>query len=257
MKAGLSLLIISLLFIGCAVELPDLFSLTAKEWFELGKAYYDADELEEARGCFENVMIVYPSSKYGDDAQFYLGRAYFNEGLYLEAQAILEDMAASYPHSSYTDDARYYIGRSYFMRAPDYQRDTELIEAAIGEYRRTLKLFPGSELVNQIARAIKEAEELEARKLDHIVFIYRRMGHPRSVVLYADMLLGRYPDSLYAARNLWRRGEALQKLGYSDDARRDFQRILEEFPDDGSAEDARESMKRYGFIYEISPNGEG
>lgn len=257
MKAGIATLTISLLVIGCAVELPDLFSLTAKEWFELGKTYYDADELEGARGCFENVMIVYPSSKYGDDAQFYLGKAYFNDKLYLEAQAVFEDMAASYPHSSYADDARFLIGRSYFMRAPDFQRDTELIGAAIGEYRRTLKLFPGSELVDEIAEAISEAEELEAQKLDYIVYIYRRMGHPRSVILYADLLLGKYPDSMYAARNLWRRGEALQMLGYSDDARRDFQRILEDFSEDRYAEDARESMESRGLIYEKSLNGEG
>jgi outer membrane assembly lipoprotein YfiO len=248
-KAHAFVLVIALLLCACAVELPDLFSLTAKEWFELGKAYYDSDKMEAARGCFENVLIVYPSSKYGDDAQFYLGLAYFDDELYLEAQAIFEDMAASYPHSPFTDDARYHIGRCYYMRAPDYQRDTELITAAIGEYRRTLKLFPGSELFGEIQRAIREAEELEARKLDHIVYVYRRMGHPRSVILYADVLLGTYPDSTYAARTLWRRGEALQRLGYTDEARRDFLRILDEFPDDPYADDARESIAKYGYAH--------
>lgn len=248
---------IALLLCSCAVELPELFSLTAREWFELGKTYHDSEKLEAARGCYENVMIVYPSSKYGDDAQFHLGLAYFDDGLYLEAQAVFEDMAASYPYSPFTDDARFYIGRCYFMRAPDHQRDTELIGAAIGEYRRTLKLFPGSELVDEIGKAIREAEDLEARKLDHIVRVYRRMGHPRSVVLYADLLLGTYPETSYAARTLWRRGEALQELGYPDEARSDFQRILDEFPEDSYAEDARESMERYGLAAENSRTDEG
>lgn len=246
MKTALIVPVIALLLCGCAVELPDLFSLTAVEWFELGKGYYDKEEMEAARGCFENVMIVYPSSKYADDSQFYLGMAYYDEGLYLEAQAIFEDMAASYPNSTFTDDAHYRIGRCYFMRAPDYQRDTELIKAAIGEYRRTLKLYPGSELIGDVQEAIREAEELEARKLDHIVYVYRRMEHPRSVILYADMLLGAYPDSMYVPRNLWRRGEALLTLGYPDDARRDFERVLAEFPDDEYAADARESLNVMG-----------
>ncbi|MCX7022351.1 MAG: outer membrane protein assembly factor BamD [bacterium] len=255
MKATLIIPVIALLFCGCAVELPDLFSLTAQEWFDLGKGYYDKEEMEAARGCFENVMIVYPSSKYADDSQFYLGMAYYDEDMYLEAQAIFEDMAASYPNSSYTDDAHYHIGQCYFKRAPDYQRDTELIKAAIGEYRRTLKLFPGSELIPQIQDAIREAEELEARKLDHIAYLYRRMEHPRSVILYADMLLGTYPDSMYAPRNLWRRGEALLELGYPDDARNDFERILEEYPDDEYAADARESLNTMGSL-PGNPDGE-
>ncbi|OGD74566.1 MAG: hypothetical protein A2Y64_00925 [Candidatus Coatesbacteria bacterium RBG_13_66_14] len=246
MKATLIVPVIALLCCGCAVELPDLFSLTAMEWFELGKGYYEKEEWEAARGCFENVMIVYPSSKYADDSQFYLGMAYYDEGLYLEAQAIFEDMAASYPNSPLTDDARYNIGRCYFKRAPDFQRDTELIKAAVGEYRRTLKLFPGSELTPQIQEAIREAEELEARKLDHIVYVYRRMDHPRSVILYTDMLLGSYPDSMYVPRNLWRRGEALLDLGYTDDARSDFERVLAEYPDDEYAADARESINGMG-----------
>jgi len=239
---------VAALVAGCAIELPDLFSLTAQEWYELGKTHYDAKSYEAARRCFENVMVVYPSSRYADDSQFYLGLAYFDDELYLEAQAVFEDLAASYPNSPYTDDARYYIGRSYFKRAPDYQRDTELVAAAIGEYRRTLKLFPGSELVPEINRAIEEALELEARKLDYIIYLYRRMGRPRSVVLYADMLLGAYPDSAYTARNLWRRGEALAELGYSEQARVDFQRIMEEHPDNAYAEDARESLKSLGAV---------
>jgi len=246
LKAALIVPVIALLLCGCAVELPDLYSLTAVKWFELGKGYYDKEEWEAARGCFENVLIVYPSSTYAGESQFYLGMAYYGEGLYLEAQAILEDMASSYPNSSYTDNARYNIGRCYFKRAPDYQRDTELIKAAIGEYRRTLKLFPGSELIPQIEDAIREAEELEARKLDYIVYVYRRMDHPRSVILYTDMLLGAYPDSAYAPQNLWRRGEALLELGYADDARSDFERILEEYPDDEYAADARESLNTMG-----------
>lgn len=246
MKAALIVGVIALVFCGCAVELPDLFSLTAQEWFELGKGYYEKQEWEAARGCFENVMIVYPSSKYADDSQFFLGMAYFDDGMYLEAQSIFDDMATSYPNSPFTDDARYNIGRCYFKRAPDYQRDTELIKAAIGEYRRTLKLFPGSELVPQIQEAIREAEELEARKLDYIAYVYRRMDHPRSVILYADMLLGDYPDSMYVPRNLWRRGEALSELGYPDDAQDDFERILAEYPDDEYAADARESLATLG-----------
>jgi outer membrane protein assembly factor BamD len=246
LKAAFIIGVIALVFCGCAVELPDLFSLTALEWFELGQGYYEKQEWEAARGCFENVMIVYPSSKYADDSQFYLGMAYFDDGQYLEAQAVFEDMAASYPNSPFTDDARFHVGRCYYKRAPDYQRDTELIKAAIGEYRRALKLFPGSELVPQIQDAIREAEELEARKLDYIAYVYRRMDHPRSVILYADMLLGDYPDSIYVPRNLWRRGEALLELGYPNDARDDFERILTEYPDNEYAADARESLGTLG-----------
>jgi outer membrane assembly lipoprotein YfiO len=246
LKAILTVSVIALGFLGCAVELPDLFSLTAMEWFELGKGYYDSKEWEAARGCFENVMIVYPSSKYADDSQYYLGLAYYDNGMYLEAQAVFEDMASSYPNSPFTDDAHFYIGRCYFKRAPDYQRDTELVKAAIGEYRRTLKLFPGSDLTDQVLQAIREAEELEAHKLDQIVYVYRKTDHPRSVILYADVLLGAYPDSVYVPRNLWRRGEAFRELGYADEARSDFERILDEFPDAEYAADARESLNEMG-----------
>ena len=231
-----------LLLSGCTVELPDLFSQTAKEWFELGQGYQVKEDYETARRCYENVMVVYPSSKYADDAQFNLGMAYYNDELYIEAQAMFEDLAASYPNSELADNARYYIGRCYFMRTPDYQRDTELLRAASAEYRRTLKLFPGTELASDINSSLKEVAEIEARKLDQIIYIYRRIDKQLSVIYYADKLLAEYPESVYAAKNLWRRGEALRSLGRNEEARADYQRILDDYPNHDYASDARSSL---------------
>ncbi len=238
----ISLAVSILLLSGCAVELPDLFSQTAKEWFELGQGYHGQEDYETARRCYENVMVVYPSSKYADDAQFNLGKAYYNDALYLEAQAMFEDLAASYPNSELADNARYYIGRCYYMRTPDYQRDTELLRAASAEYRRTLKLFPGTELTSEINASIKEVEEVEARKLDQIIYIYRRINKHLSVIFYADKILADYPESHYIATNLWRRGEALQALGRDEEARQDYQRVLDDYPDHEYASDARVSL---------------
>lgn len=237
----------ALLLVGCGVELPDLFSLSAKEWFEMGSRYYDEGDYETAAICFENATVYPENLTYVDDSQFYLGMSYYMDEMYLDAQAILEDLATGFPNSPYTDDARYYIGRCYLERSPGFQRDTSMLDQALGEFRRTIKLYPGSELIPDVEDAIAETREIQARKLDNIIYIYRRMDHPKSVILYADKLIGEHPDSSYAATALWRRGEALRELGEYDAARADFQRVLDEYPEHPYAADARSSLGALGY----------
>ncbi|MBD3399303.1 MAG: outer membrane protein assembly factor BamD [Candidatus Coatesbacteria bacterium] len=246
----LGALALTALLTGCGVELPDLFSLTAQEWFEMGQRYFDEEDYETARICFENATVYPENVTYADDAQYYLALSYFRDELYLDAQAIFEDLATSFPNSPYTDDARYLIGRCYLERSPGFQRDTSMLDQALGEFRRTLKLFPGSELTPEVEAAIAEVLDIQSRKLAYTTYIYRRMGEPVPVIYYADLLLERFPDSSYLPEVLWRRGEALRELERPAEARDSFQRILDEHPDNPYAEDARDSLNELGYAGE-------
>lgn len=238
----------ALVLTGCGVQLPDLFSQSAKEWYEMGLHYfYERGDYKTAAVCFENATIYPGNLTYIDDSQFYLGKSYFKQGMYIDAQVIFEDLATSFPNSPYADDARFYVGRCYLERSPDFERDSSMLERAIREFNRTIRLFPGSDLIPEIEAAIAEAREIQAHKLDNIIYLYRRMRRHRSVILYADLLLANHGDSVHVPATLWRRGEAHRALGDTVAAYEDFRRILDEYPHHSSAADARSSIRSLGL----------
>jgi TolA-binding protein len=104
--------------------------------YYIGRSYYEAGELANARAALSNFETAYPGSVYLDNGRYYLGRSFFDAGLYAEALGPLERVLLT-TGSSFEDDARFYHARCLYHLG-DFR-------AAVPEFENLIALFPAGQ----------------------------------------------------------------------------------------------------------------
>jgi len=74
--------------------------LNEKQAYAQAKAYFDGNDLEEARDRFVGFMKGYPDSKNADNAQFWIGEIYYREKWYEKAILEYQKVIEKYPRGN-------------------------------------------------------------------------------------------------------------------------------------------------------------
>ena len=230
-------------------------SASAKSAFEDAQDAFEAGNYLESVRSFQQVKSRYPYSVYAPLAELGVADSHFALSKYAEAAEGYRVFVRFHPHHEKVVYARFRIGESYmeqmpsnwFFMPPAYERDLESVKDALRELQAFLAAYGESPYA---ARARKMVGVCRKRLGDHELYVarfYVERKRPSSAISRLERVIRDYEDVGLAGEALFLLGTVYRDaLGAPDKARGAFQRILDQYPADLRAEDAKLALEALG-----------
>lgn len=211
--------------------------------FEKAKSQYDQENWTTAANAFETVVSIGRGTDLGQDAQFLLAESYFNNRQYLIAASEYERYSNFYPRSERRETADFKQALSYYNLSPRYNLDQTNTRQAIEQFRLFNARYPDSELLAESSDYIAELRTKLARKKYEAAQFYMRTNRFNAATEYHDLVIDRYPETVWAERSLVDKIEAY--ILYADNSVRSRQE-----------ERYQEAVASYETYLQLFPRGE-
>ena len=170
--------------------------------FKKSMALYQSEEYSDAAEAFETVIQLGRGTDYGQEAQFYLAESYYNSGRYLLASAEYARYTTRFPRSAKAEDAYFKEAYSYYQLSPRYKLDQQHTRTAIEKFQLYNSRYPNSEHRDESGQYITELRSKLAKKLFYSANLYRRTDSYEAAIVYYDLTIDNYPESIWAQRAL-------------------------------------------------------
>lgn len=163
---------------------------------------FQSGNYRDAAQAFETVIQLGRGTDYAKEAQYYLAESYFQDGRYLLASSEFSRYAALYPQADKREEAYFKDAYSLYKLSPRYKLDQSHTRDAIEELRLYNSRYPNSERREQVAKYITELRAKLAKKLYHAADLYMRTDQYEAAIVYYDLTIDQYPESIWAQRAL-------------------------------------------------------
>lgn len=197
-----SLLLIFLVFASCKNE--DLIQRgdSLEVAFGKAKSLYDAEDYTESAKAFETVIQIARGTDYGQEAQYYLAESYFKDRRYLLAASEYERFISLFPRAEKRQQAQFQEAYSYYKLSPRYKLDQSNTRKAIEKFQLYNSRYPNGERVEESSQYITEMRSKLAKKLYHSADLYMRTDQYEAAIIYYDLTIDQYPETIWAQRSL-------------------------------------------------------
>ena len=166
---------------------------------------------DKAVEIFETIVAQAPYGECGDRAQFRLGQTLRTLGRYDEAMAAFEKVVHEYTQSPLVEDARYHVAfcAKQLSLKPSY--DQAATDQAITWFEEFIASHPTSELREEAQRSLQQLRIFRAESLFRVAEFYRRQRKWPSAVLYYQLIVGRYAETVWGPQAVARLTELEQQ----------------------------------------------
>lgn len=223
------------------------------------RSYENAFRAFEDRDCltadplFRRIRREYPYSRYAALAELRIADCHLIQNQYIEAVRAYRSFVRHRPAHADVPYAQFKIAESYyrqipsdfFLSPPPHQRDLGPTRNALRQLRRFILDYPEDDHVERAREMVREALAQLARHELYVAEFYLGADHPRAAVLRLRHLLDVYEGSGIEPQALLLLGRVYLHMREVRDARRTFEELVQRFPDDGYAVQAREFLSRF------------
>lgn len=211
--------------------------------FKKAMKLYQSEDYGNAADAFETVVEIGRGTDYGQEAQYYLAESYYQNGRYLLAASEYERFVSLYPRAEKRQEAQFQEAYCYYKLSPRYKLDQEYTHRAIEKFRLYNSRFSNSQKVDEAAKYISEMREKLAKKHYHSADLYMRTDQYEAAIIYYDLTIDNYPETIWAQRALVDEIDA-----YNTYASRSIQSKQEER--------YQKAVEAYEKFVQLFPNGE-
>ncbi|CAN5282136.1 outer membrane protein assembly factor BamD [soil metagenome] len=211
--------------------------------FEKAKSQFDQENWTTAANAFETVVSIGRGTDLGQDAQFLLAESYFNNRQYLIAASEYQRYANFYPRSERRETVDFKQALSYYNLSPRYNLDQTNTRQAIERFRLFNARYSDSDLVAESSDYLVELRTKLARKKYEAAQFYMRTNRFKAATVYHDLVIDRYPETVWAELSLVDKIEAY--ILYADNSVRSRQK-----------ERYEEAVASYETYLQLFPRGE-
>jgi len=168
--------------------------------YEKAMNVYEQEQYAEAARAFETVVSIGRGTDIGQNAQYYLAESYFKTGNYLVAASEYDRYALFFPNSPRRIDAEFKTALSYYNLSPRYKLDQSYTNQAIERFRLFTSRYPSSDRVTEAGEYIAELRNKLAQKMYSGSEFYMRTRRYLAAITYNELLIDRYPETVWAER---------------------------------------------------------
>lgn len=211
--------------------------------FEKAKSQYDQEKWSSAADAFETVVSIGRGTDIGQEAQFLLAESYYNNRRYLIAASEYDRYASFYPRSERRELVDFKAAVCYYNLSPRYKLDQTYTKQAVERFRLFNSRYPNSERIAETSDYIIELRNKLARKQYEAAEFYKRTNRFSAAIVYHDLVIDNYPESVWAERALVDQIESY--ILYADNSVRTRQ--LERY---------EEALSSYETYLQLFPRGE-
>lgn len=232
-----------ILGLGCGPKAPKVV-LDAEDQYAVARREFDEKRWDKAVVELQKVIFNYPGAGFIDSAQYLLGMAYFNEEEYPSAILEFSKLLVSYPTSRLADDAAFRVALSDFKMAPKAELAQEHTQRTVDELRNFLDDYPTSDRRTEAEELLTKARGKLAEKTYKNGYLYYRLGHYESALIYLEKVLNDYHDTEWVEDARFQIAEVHYKEKKYDQAKEEYEKFLQDFPDHKLAEKAKKRLKK-------------
>jgi outer membrane protein assembly factor BamD len=223
-------------------ELP-----SAKQLYEKGETlatkaghgwHLFSPDYGKAIETFQDIIDNYPYSEQAVLAQLAIGDAYFKQGKYDEAVSYYRDFVELHPEHPKVPYAMYQTVMSYYKQSRDASRDQTATEEALSHLDRLLARYPHSEYSADGERMWKELRTRLGKHTMGVADYYFGRDEFGAAADRYRQVLDQYPGLGLDAQALYRLGVCYTRMNRTDEARKIFQVILDNYRGSAVAEQA-------------------
>ena len=224
---------------------PELLKLTAEQAYAKAEAEFERENWQRARNYYSHVYETWPNDPLGRRSLLRISDTYYEQGgpvNLVEAQYKYRDFINRYPTSEYADYAMLRIAMTAFKEMESPDRDQQKTREAVEKFTDMIRAHPNSPLRPEAeARRQDALDRLAAHELI-VARFYMNRGSWNAAVQRLNYLIDTYPNYSDRAEAFFELGTALAELGRDGEARLYFERVVSEFPESESAEEARRRL---------------
>jgi outer membrane protein assembly factor BamD len=241
------LLCLSLFFIvfsmACGPKQASLI-LDAEDQFALAKREFEKKHYEQAVIEFQKLIFNYPGAVFIDSAQYLLGVSYFDQKDYPSAVTEFNKLLSSFPTSLLSDDAAFMVAFCDFKMSARAELDQERTSRALEELKSFLDDYPESERTKEAQDLLTECRSKLAKKAYENGRLYFKMRQYEAALIYLNDIINEYHDTKWAPPAQFHIAEAYFKQKKFDQAKEEYQKFLENFPEDKLAGKAKARLEK-------------
>jgi outer membrane protein assembly factor BamD len=236
-------LLFFLFITSCGPKAPQLI-LDAEDQYTLAKSEYEKEHWDKAVLELQKLILNYPGVNFIDSAQYLLGMTYFNQQEYPSAINEFNRILTSFPTSSLGDDAAFKVAECDFEMSPKAELDQTHTHKAMYELKNFLDDYPVSNKREEAQKLLKECRAKLAKKVYRGGYLYYKMRRYDAAALYFEQVLDEYQDTEWSKPAQYYRAEALYKEKKYDQAKEEYQKFIQDFPQDELAKKAGKKLEK-------------
>ena len=209
--------------------------------FLIGSSYRQRKEYDQAIREFREVISKYPSSEEAPRAYLLIGITYAIQGKYDQAIQEFQKIIDGYPDTKWVGEAQHGIGAAYYHQEK-YDKAVKELEKAARDYPTGYGMgstlyFLGS--IYESQGRYEEAIESYQKSINYPHHPWRAMAG-RSIRRIEVLTKG--SDAL--ASDLYFLGISFEKQGKYDQALKEFQKVIDQYPNTKWAEGAQQQIRK-------------
>ncbi len=184
---------------------------------------YERGSYYDAQLAFTEFIREHPGSVLVDQAIYHRGLSYFEQKDWVLAGGDFERLITDFPESASACDAEFHLAEVYWKQSRKAALDQKETRLAMQQYERFRGRCPEhSKVAGVEAQIAAGRDRLAAKRLANARVYITSLKHPRSGLVYLDLLLDEYPDSEPALRGRNLRARTLLELGELERACTDY-----------------------------------
>ncbi len=234
-------------------ERPTTYTENARRAHQLAMRAYEDGDCLTAEPLLSRIRSEYPYSRFAALAELRLADCHGQQNRYIQAIRAYRSFVRARPAHPEVPYAYFKIAESYykqipssfFLSPPSHQRDQTSTREARTALQRFINDYPESERVNDARDMLTQATDLLATHELYVADFYLKRDVPGAAVERLRTLRSQYPDSGVVPQAILMLGRVYLRMREVRLARRTFQELVDRFPDDGYADQARSYLSRF------------
>jgi outer membrane protein assembly factor BamD len=218
--------------------------LDAEDQFAQAKSEFEKKHYDQAVIEFQKLVFNYPGAVFIDSAQYLLGMSYFNQKDYPLAVTEFNKLLSSFPTSHLSDDAAFMVAFCDFKMSARAELDQESTSKALEELKSFLEDYPESERAKEAQDLVQECRSRLAKKSYENGRLYFKMRQYEAALIYLKDIINEYHDTKWGAPAQFHIAETYLKQKKYDQAKEEYQKFLENFPQDKLAGKAKGRLEK-------------
>ncbi len=247
-KTKLFFLLFLILFLCACSGKPDTVkpaeTIKKKKAFERANELLEKKNYEEARTAFLEIKNRDTTRTFAPLAQLKIADSYVKEEESELAIAEFRRFLEAYPDHKYAVYAQYQIASVYFDQIEGPERGYSGAAKALEEFEKLKKMYPRNPYREVVDTKIQKCRNVIAGYEFLVGEFYYKKGSFNAAVNRFAGILKTYPDYQREPEVLFYIGMSYKNLGRKDKALEYFNRLVEKYPSNKLAADAKKELTR-------------
>ena len=219
-------------------EAQKLGGRTLEETYvQLWKVYYEMDKIDLAAAMSQRLQRDFPNSEFVDAALVQLAQVARKQNQMERAISVYGSVVRM-EKSQLKGEAQYGIAECYeeMAKTSTGATATQMFDRAFQEYKKVFDQYPDS---GRVGEAVAKMAN----------YYYQQKDYARAIDTFESVLQS-HPDAKFLDVILFNYGRCLYRMERKTDARKQFDHLIQDFPESPLATDAKkisESLRKGGF----------